>query len=224
MLRRFWSFVHLLGRAATYALGLLVLAGLLLGPVSFGLAAVGDALKLGKANNNAETKITGIVADLAGPVLRLTNQGVGPALDLKVEAGNPPLKVNSAEPVVNLNADLLDGQEAAAFQAAPGCSNGTVFVAGVCIETAKRNQANWQTAQNTCFSFNQGARLPTVGELQGLRGDGRFDFTGTEWSSALVEDGATNADLIIRVNGTTADQSFLVQSSSENFRCAQTPG
>ena len=114
MLRRFWSLVFWLGRGATYILGLLVLAGFLLGPVSVGLAAVGEPLKLGRAND-AGAKVTSLLATLAGPVLRLTNQGEGPALDLRVQNNAPPLKVNSTAKVVNLNADLLDGQDAAAF-------------------------------------------------------------------------------------------------------------
>ncbi len=156
-------------------------------------------------------------------MLRLTNQGAGPALDLKVEAGSPPLKVNSAEQVASLNADLLDGQEAAAFQAAQDCPNGTVFVAGVCIETARRSQAVWAAAQTTCLGLNQDGRLPTVGELQAIRSDNRFDFGGLEWSSALVDDGPANADRVLTVNAVDGLQSFASESSTLFSRCAQTP-
>ena len=117
MVRRFWSLVYLLGRAATYALGLLVLAGLLLGPAAVGLAAVGDPLTLG-GRNDAVDRVTSLAAAVAGPVLRLTNLGAGPALDLRVQAGAPPLRVNSDGLVANLNADRLDGLDASAFQPA----------------------------------------------------------------------------------------------------------
>ena len=40
------------------------------------------------------------------------------ALDLQVEAGKAPMKVNSATQVANLNADKLDGQDASAFMPA----------------------------------------------------------------------------------------------------------
>ena len=245
MLRRLWSFVPVLGNAATYVLGLAALAALLLGPVSVGLAAVGDPILAGKATN-AANKATSLVANLAGPVLRLTNQAAGPALDLRVQSGRPPLKVNSDAKVANLNADKLDGQEAndflaaggtavnaeqldgkdaADFLAVPNCPGGTVFAAGSCIETARRAAAAWVTAQNSCLALPQGGRLPTVGELQAIRGDSRFNLSAaTEWTSELAQDGTTGNDLIIRVNGSTGAQSFAVESVQDPFRCVQTPG
>lgn len=113
------SFVFWLGRAATYALGLLVLAALLIGPVSYGLAAVGDPMLLGKTND-AVNKATSILTALGGPVLRLTNEGGGPGLELKVEEGAQPLTVNRTTKVKRLNADLLDGKTAADFLPAAG--------------------------------------------------------------------------------------------------------
>jgi len=45
--------------------------------------------------------------------LRLMNQQAGsPALDLRVTAGSPPLKVDSPKKVARLNADKLDGRSA----------------------------------------------------------------------------------------------------------------
>jgi hypothetical protein len=114
MFRRVCSLVYWLGRATTYALGLVVLIGLILGPVSLGLAAVGDPLRLGKGNN-AGGRVTSVVASLAGPVLKLTNQGSGPALDLRVQGDAPPLMVNSSTKVTSLNADELDGKDAGNF-------------------------------------------------------------------------------------------------------------
>lgn len=82
------------------------------------VAAVGDNLLLGKANTADSVTI------LSGPAnanLRITNTQAGsPALDLRVEAGSPPLKVNSTARVANLNADRLDGKHASAFLLAGG--------------------------------------------------------------------------------------------------------
>ena len=114
MLRRISSLIYAIGRATTYVLGLLVLAALLLGPVSIGLAAVGDPLRLGKAND-AVDRVTALVSTLAGPVLRLTNQGEGPALDLRVQNNAPPLRVNSTAKVANLNVERLDGMTVTEF-------------------------------------------------------------------------------------------------------------
>ena len=68
----------------------------------------GDPIGAGIVNTiNADTSIEGQVE---GDILHLTNSAdPGVALALGVEPGNPPMKVNSAERVDSLNADLLDG-------------------------------------------------------------------------------------------------------------------
>jgi hypothetical protein len=79
-------------------------------------AQVGDALSLGESNRvNAQTILRGraisnltIISDARGD----TN---GTALDLRVRAGNPPMKVNSSDLVEGLNADLLDGKQSTDF-------------------------------------------------------------------------------------------------------------
>ncbi len=51
-------------------------------------------------------------------MLRVDNSSTGrgaTALDLRVEAGKPPMKVNSAAKVANLNADKLDGRDSSTF-------------------------------------------------------------------------------------------------------------
>jgi hypothetical protein len=58
---------------------------------------------------------------VAGPSLQIDNSSTNAnatALDLQVEAGKAPMKVNSQTKVVLLNADKLDGQDAGAFMAA----------------------------------------------------------------------------------------------------------
>jgi hypothetical protein len=79
-------------------------------------AQVGDALSLGESNRvNAQTILRGraisnltIISDARGD----TN---GTALDLRVRAGNPPMKVNSSDLVEGLNADFVDGLHASQF-------------------------------------------------------------------------------------------------------------
>jgi hypothetical protein len=82
------------------------------------VAAVGDDLLLGQTNTaDAITSLSGTAA----VNLRITNnQPSAPALDLRVTAGAPPLKVNSTGRVPNLNADRLDGKHASAFLLATG--------------------------------------------------------------------------------------------------------
>jgi hypothetical protein len=88
-------------------------------------AAVGDALKLGKGNAaDAVTSLSGAAA----ANLRLTNtQADKPALDLRVAAGAPPLKVNSGAMVQWLNADRLDGRDGTNFAPA-GHDHGSTYL------------------------------------------------------------------------------------------------
>ncbi len=78
------------------------------------VAEVADSLLLNRKNESVER------TTLAGPVdrgvLRLRNTGDGGvALVLRVEPGNPPMRVTSETKVKRLNADLLDGRSAGAF-------------------------------------------------------------------------------------------------------------
>lgn len=81
-----------------------------------GYSATGGNFILGQINS-ATTRTT-----LASPVndraLQITNNGTAAqatALGLNVAAGHPPLFVNSATKVKNLNADLLDGLDSTDF-------------------------------------------------------------------------------------------------------------
>jgi hypothetical protein len=120
--------------ASLAAVGLLVVSA-----AGAAAAVPGDPFRLGVANSiSAATTLSGSLAarlvgitntsTLAGAraltvVSRSTsgtvlaqNQGTGPALQLSVAAGRPPLTVNStAGKATNLNADKLDGQDSSAF-------------------------------------------------------------------------------------------------------------
>jgi hypothetical protein len=77
------------------------------------VAAVGDSLLLGKSNSaDVRTSLSGA----ADTNLRITNTKTsGVALELQVQSGSAPLKVNSSTRIPNLNGDLLDGKHASAF-------------------------------------------------------------------------------------------------------------
>jgi hypothetical protein len=92
------------GRATVLLVGLAVILALLFGMASKALGDNGKPLILGKAANTA-SKITGLV-----------KSGAGPALRLRVDSG-PPLAVDSADQVLNLNADYVDGRSASSFVA-----------------------------------------------------------------------------------------------------------
>jgi hypothetical protein len=85
---------------------------------------VGARFDLGKINTvNAITKLVGGVA---GPSLQIDNNSTNAsatALDLQVEPGKAPMKVNSATQVANLNSDLFDGKDSQEFLPAATYAN-----------------------------------------------------------------------------------------------------
>jgi hypothetical protein len=107
------------GRATTFVVGLAVILALVAGVASTALAGTGvrAAFNVGKTNTvNAVSKLVGSVA---GPSLVVDNNSTNSAataLDLHVEAGKAPMKVNSGTKVANLNADKLDGMDAGQLQ------------------------------------------------------------------------------------------------------------
>jgi hypothetical protein len=103
-------------------MGVAVMLALVVGGASTALAGtgVGAVFNLGQANTvNAVSKLVGSVD---GPSLQIDNNSTGAggtggvtALDLQVESGKPPLKVNSGTKVANLNADTVDGKDSTDF-------------------------------------------------------------------------------------------------------------
>ena len=83
---------------------------------STGWAANGGAFILGVING--ATARTALVANFNGTALQLSNTSAGAAataLTLSVAAGHPPMKVNTATKVTNLNADYLDSLDSTAL-------------------------------------------------------------------------------------------------------------
>ncbi len=119
MLRSTASKVMWVGRATVFLVGLAVTLALVFGVASMAMGANGGNLILGSLNNaaTAVTKLTGNVS--GGPALQVQNtntQAGSKALQLGVAPGKAPLTVNAtAGKAQNLNADKIDGQEAAAF-------------------------------------------------------------------------------------------------------------
>ncbi len=120
MLRSTASKAMWVGRTASAVLGLALVLALVFGVATMALGADGQNFVLGSLNN-AATKVTGLVGNVDGAAaLRVTNPNTGTndtALDLRVQAGETPMRVNSAAKVANLNADKLDGRDFSAFGA-----------------------------------------------------------------------------------------------------------
>lgn len=91
---------------------LAVMAALTLGTASVALAGTGVGGVFNLGFSNTVNAITSLVGSVAGPSLRIDNNStnaLATALDLQVEPGKAPMKVNSAIKVTNLNADKVDG-------------------------------------------------------------------------------------------------------------------
>jgi hypothetical protein len=107
-----------MARATTTIVGLAIMLALVFGVATTALAGtgIGATFNLGKTNTvNAISKLIGSVA---GPSLLIDNNSTdaaATALDLQVEAGKAPMRVNSGGKVANLNADRLDDREASSF-------------------------------------------------------------------------------------------------------------
>ena len=104
-----------LGRTTVFAVGLAVILAVVFGVATTALAAVpGDPFRLGRINSI--DRLSTLVGTTANAMLRVDNNGSGPALSLEAGAGNPPIVVNAAAgKATNLNADELDGQDSSAF-------------------------------------------------------------------------------------------------------------
>ena len=115
----------------TAALLVVSLVLFLIGVAGIADAATGGNFILGQPNTaDAQTELT---ANIAGPALRVTNNGTDPAatgLVVNVASGHSPLRVNSATRVANLNADKVDGLDANALQrrVTGGCPAGQSII------------------------------------------------------------------------------------------------
>ncbi len=109
MIKAIFSRVMWVGRVAVFCVGLSVSLTVIFGVAATALAAVpGDPFRLGQPNTINE--LSQLVGSVSGPLLRIDNNGAGPALRLLVEPGRPPLVVNAAAgKATSLNADRLDG-------------------------------------------------------------------------------------------------------------------
>ncbi len=143
MLKAIFSRVLWLARGTSMVLGLTVMLAVVLRVTTTSLAAVpGDPFKLGRVNSI--DRLSALVGSASGALLRVDNDGGGPALSLEANAGRPPLTVNSAAgKATNLNADELDGKDSARFAAkaeAPGFDHQTVGVVALTLFTQNVTQ------------------------------------------------------------------------------------
>jgi len=118
MTRSIFSKVMWVGRATVFVVGLAVILALTVGLATTALAGTGAGARFQLGQTNTVNAITKLVGSVAGPSLRIDNNSTNAAataLDLRVEPGKAPMKVNSSANVANLNSDMLDGKSAEAI-------------------------------------------------------------------------------------------------------------
>jgi hypothetical protein len=120
MVRSTVSKVMWVGRVTVFLVGLAVILAGLFGVANAALAGtgVGATFNLGKLNT--VNRLSQLVGSTDNAMLRVDNNNAGTnatALNLQVEPGHAPMKVNSSTRVTGLNADLVDGKDASQFMA-----------------------------------------------------------------------------------------------------------
>ncbi len=118
MFRSVAAKVAWVGRTAAMVFGLALVLGLVFGVASVALGANGGNFILGK--KNVATALTRLTGNVNGAAMQITNNNAGAndtALDLSVQPGEAPMKVNSGTKVANLNADTLDGVDSTEIDA-----------------------------------------------------------------------------------------------------------
>lgn len=213
----------MLKRAATKALwavrglaffwGAVFTLALFFGVGSMALGANGKPFLLGK--NNLASALTKLTANTNGQALQIQNTNPGAndsALNLTVQQGEAPMRVNSDTAVANLNADKVDGRSFS-------CPAGTLFHEGACIELTKREPASAFTAEQDCLG--EGRRLPTVAELQTFRLRAGTDFDLPETTSARGAD--DSLQYVVQVGPNSGETLFVDAGREEPYRCAVPP-
>ena len=111
-------------------LGAAVAMVTLVGSAAVAWTGVGKVFNLGESNRaNARSQLEGATSSAVLNVTNTDKSATASGVSIDVPSNVPPLVVNSAIKVKNLNADLLDGQSASQFQSATtqACANGTAI-------------------------------------------------------------------------------------------------
>jgi hypothetical protein len=97
---------------------------------AFAGTGMGKVFNLGEDNRvNVRSQLEGTAPSALLNVTNANGSASASGISIDVPASNPPLVVNSATKVKNLNADLLDGRNSSTFQGAisTACPNGTAI-------------------------------------------------------------------------------------------------
>jgi hypothetical protein len=113
--------VMFLGKATTFVVGLAVILALSAGVASSALAGTGVGATFNLGKTNSVNALSSLVGSTASSMIKVDNNGTGVAIDLQVgpsttppdQKAAAPMRVDSQALVTNLNADKIDGRDAA---------------------------------------------------------------------------------------------------------------
>ena len=175
-----------MARATTVVVGLAIMLALLFGLATAAFGANGQAWILGQGNvATAITKLAG-AAGVNGPMLQLINNNADAndtALDLRVQAGEAPMRVNSDTKVANLNADQLDGKDQSAFADVSELDSATVISrwSALPMQGTYTSEGGTLVISAAGSGFRSTSNTRTVGDI-GMR----ILVDGTERGQALL--------------------------------------
>ena len=181
--------VMFVGRATTFMVGLAVIVALTVGVAGAAFGANPANFMLGKSN--IANAITQLVGSVAGPGLLIDNNSTdaaATALELQVEAGKAPMKVNSGTQVANLNSDKLDGLDASQLGGLSGVEQ--VGVAG--LENSNDIKVTFATCPEGKVAIGGGGRMNGFINLAAIH-ESRQEFSSARtWRVAAHEHDPTD--------------------------------
>jgi hypothetical protein len=202
MIEKLFSKMMWVGRATVFLVGLAVMLALVFGVAVTALAGTGVGATFNIGKTNTVNAVSRLVGSVAGSSLVIDNNSTGAgaaALDLQVELGKAPMKVNRTTKVANLNADLLDSKDSTSF-----FSSTYTVQEGPFRGTA--NQENFLSA--TCDS---GDRLLSGGYAF-LAQNGTYEATGNE---VFLDDASNNTYFMYYRSDGTPDDAYLIVTCAD---------
>ena len=228
------------GRATVFVVGLAVTLAMVLGVATAAFGANGGSFILGKTNvATAITRLAG-TQGVDGAMFEVKNKNADAndtALSLKVQAGEPPMKVNSSTMVANLNADKIDNLDSTDFQSANAQADGDLsgnypnpqIAAGVVGAT---EMAPLPAVYASPLSLSIPPNTPTLLQLpdedfdQGGAGQSSQMHTTTTNNSHLTapQDGIYQIDAQVGwgTNTTGVREAFLIKNANGDCTSANT--
>jgi hypothetical protein len=200
MFRSVGSKVAWVGRTASMVFGLALVLTLVFGVASMALGANGQAWILGRGNAaTAITKLAG-AAGVDGPMLQLINNNADTndtALDLRVQAGEAPMRVNSDTKVADLNADRLDGKHQSAFADVSELDAATVI-------------SRWSELPTQGTYTSEGGTLLISAAGSGFRSTSNTRTVGDIGMRILV-DGTVRGEALLHANERQSHRPFVAR-------------